>query len=132
MARILVVDDDDCVRSMVVSLGRRVGFDVVEAADGADGLSKAASQAPDLVILDIALPGFDGRDVLVQLRANPATRGLPVVIFTGRLGHRDRIHGLELGADDYVEKPCDVRYLFRTVRRRLEKAGRPVLVENPA
>lgn len=106
---------------MVSLVGKKAGFDVVEAADGVEGLAKAHSLTPDLIILDISMPKLDGRDVLRELKTNPATRAVPVVMFTSRDTHFERIEGLQLGADDYVEKPFDVVQLFRLIERRLQK-----------
>lgn len=125
MWRILTVDDDEGVRRMISLAGKKAGYDVVEASDGVEGLAKAHSLAPNLIVLDISMPKLDGRDVLRELRANPTTRALPVVMFTSRDTHLDRIAGLKLGADDYVEKPFDVIELFRVIERRLRKASEP-------
>ena len=103
MPTVLVVDDDPTLREVVSGYLTRAGLDVLEAQDGHAALSVARDRSPDLVVLDLTLPGLDGLEVFRRLRAE---RGdLPVVMLTARGEESDRVLGLEIGADDYVTKP---------------------------
>ena len=104
--RVLVVDDEPTVREVVVSYLRRDGHLVAEAADGATALALLDAEPPDLVVLDLMLPGVNGLDILRRVRA---TGDIPVIMLTARADESDRVAGLELGADDYVVKPFSPR-----------------------
>ena len=119
---ILVVDDDVELRSIVRSALERDGFAVTEADDGDVALTKIATLAPELVVLDLGLPTVGGLEVLRALAARPGP-ALPVIALTGRGDEADRIVGLELGADDYVVKPFSPRELVARVRSVLRRAG---------
>jgi len=122
MATILVVDDEPVVREVVVRYLRRDGFDTIEAADGDVARDLITRDAPQLVVLDVMLPGTDGLALCRWIRA---TSDLPVILLTARGEEADRIVGLELGADDYVTKPFSARELsvrVRTVLRRAREA----------
>ncbi|NBH06760.1 response regulator, partial [Amycolatopsis sp. SID8362] len=101
---VLVVDDDPRVRTVVTWQLEAEGFRVTEAADGRRALEAIERDRLDLVILDLALPGVGGLDVLRRLRDGEHA-GLPVIVLSGRSGETDRIVGLDLGADDYLVKP---------------------------
>ncbi len=120
--RVLVVDDEPTVREVVVRYLRTEGFEVAELADGHGVLEAVASFSPDLIVLDVMLPGRSGLDLLQELRRSST---VPVVLLTARSDETDRILGLELGADDYVVKPFSSRELVaraRSVLRRTENA----------
>jgi two-component system phosphate regulon response regulator PhoB len=102
IASILVVDDDDAIRTMLSRALSAEGFDVTLAADGDAARAALAHQSPDLVVLDLTLPSEDGLDILAGLRE---TSDVPVILLTGRGAEHDRILGLKLGADDYLVKP---------------------------
>jgi DNA-binding response OmpR family regulator len=123
-ARVLVVDDDNAIRSALArSLGAE-GFTVDVAADGREALSVARDQEPDLVVLDLMLPGLSGLEVCRRLRA--AEQHLPILLLTARDAVPDRVTGLEAGADDYLVKPFAFEELLARVRvclRRREAAG---------
>lgn len=119
--RILVVDDDADVQKVVKRAAEAASFEVVQAFDGALGLHLATSERFDLVLLDINMPMMDGRDVLRKIKQNPTTADVPVLIYSGRIDQLDRVSGLELGADDYLEKPFDTRMLLRKISRMIEK-----------
>jgi DNA-binding response OmpR family regulator len=119
--RILVVDDDAAVQKVVKRAAEAAGFEVVQALDGALGLRLATSERFDLVLLDINMPMMDGRDVLRKIKQNPATADVPVLIYSGRIDQLDRVSGLELGADDYLEKPFDTGMLIRKISRLIER-----------
>ncbi|GGS74150.1 DNA-binding response regulator [Streptomyces tanashiensis] len=110
--RILVVDDDPTVAEVVTGYLERAGFCVEQAADGLDALRRAGERRPDLVVLDLMLPGLDGLEVCRRLRsAGP----VPVIMLTARGDEEQRITGLEVGADDYVTKPFSPRELVLRV-----------------
>ncbi|MEO3752982.1 response regulator transcription factor [Streptomyces sp. B6B3] len=120
--RVLVVDDDPTVTEVVAGYLDRAGFTVDRAADGPGALARAATHPPDLVVLDLMLPGLDGLQVCRRLReAGP----VPVVMLTARGDEEDRILGLEVGADDYVTKPFSPRELVLRVASVLRRAGAP-------
>ncbi|NJQ02844.1 response regulator transcription factor [Streptomyces zingiberis] len=120
MKRVLVVDDDPTVSEVVAGYLSRAGFAVDVAADGPAAVARAAERPPDLVVLDLMLPGMDGLEVCRRLReAGP----LPVVMLTARGDEEDRVLGLEVGADDYVTKPFSPRELVLRVESVLRRAG---------
>lgn len=118
--RILVVDDDPTVAEVVTGYLRRAGFEVETAADGPSALACAGRVWPDLVVLDLMLPGLDGLEVCRRLRA---TGPVPVIMLTARGDEDDRIAGLELGADDYVTKPFSPRELVLRVSSVLRRGA---------
>jgi DNA-binding response OmpR family regulator len=117
---VLVVDDDPTVAEVVRRYLERDGFVVESAADGVATLAAAAARPPDLVVLDLGLPGVDGLEVCRQLRS---TSPVPIVMLTARGGESDRILGLEMGADDYVTKPFSPRELVLRVKSVLRRAA---------
>ena len=125
MKRILVVEDDrDIALSLRLKLERDGGFAVATAEDGATGLRLAQEQPPDLVLLDVNLPGMDGFEVCRRLRREPATAGVPVIMVTARIDEADRVAGLDLGADDYITKPFSPKEALARVRAVLRRAER--------
>jgi len=119
--RILVVDDDPTVSDVVRRYLERAGYDVVLAADGGAALEAARRTSPDLVVLDLMLPGMDGLEVCRRLRSGPS--GVPIVMLTALGEEADRVLGLQLGADDYVTKPFSPRELVLRVQSVLRRAG---------
>lgn len=117
--RILVVDDDPDIRRLVGAYFHRDGMEVITAEDGETALVQEATQQPDIVVLDLMLPGIGGLDVLRTIRAR-GTR--PIVLLTAREEVTDRVLGLELGADDYVTKPFHPRELVARVHSVLRRA----------
>ena len=117
--KILVVDDEPDVVQLVEYNLKAAGYDVVSAADGADALKKARSASPDLIVLDLMLPEIEGIEVCKQLRRDPHTSAVPILMLTAKAGETDRVVGLELGADDYVTKPFSPRELVLRVKRLL-------------
>ncbi len=120
--RVLVVDDDPALADVVARYLRREGFEVEYAADGATGLRIALDTLPDLVVLDLMMPGMDGFEVCRRLRR---ATDIPVVMLTALGEEDDRISGLDLGADDYVTKPFSPRELAARVRAVLRRAKGP-------
>ena len=119
MAKILVVDDEPQILQLVRDHLEHAGFSVLTAASGSDALRVAAVEKPDLVILDLGLPGLDGLDVTRTLRRD---NSVPIVMLTARGDEADKLVGLELGADDYVTKPFSPRELVARVRALLRRA----------
>ena len=117
-ARILVVDDDPTVAEVVAGYLERAGFAVERAGDGPEALRLAGERWPDLVVLDLMLPGLDGLEVCRRLRA---AGPVPVIMLTARGDEEDRITGLEVGADDYVTKPFSPRELVLRVESVLRR-----------
>ena len=116
--RVLIIDDDDTLSEVVSRYLERDGFVVSRSADGNEGLRAALESLPDLVVLDLMLPGIDGFEVFQRLRA---VAPIPVVMLTARGEEDDRVAGLELGADDYVAKPFSPRELTARVRAVLRR-----------
>lgn len=116
--QILVVDDEAGIRDLVGQYLRNEGFDVDVAADGADALLRFKRRTPDLVVLDLRLPGIDGLDVLREIRR---TSSAYVIVLTARADETDKLIGLELGADDYITKPFSPRELVARVRAVLRR-----------
>ena len=120
--RILVVDDDPDIRRLVSAYFDRDGMEVITAEDGETALVQEATQQPDIVVLDLMLPGIGGLDVLRTIRARGPR---PIVLLTARDEVTDRVLGLELGADDYVTKPFHPRELVARVHSVLRRAQAP-------
>ncbi|MFE6686262.1 response regulator transcription factor [Streptomyces sp. NPDC057743] len=120
MKRVLVVDDDPTVAEVVAGYLDRAGFAVDVAADGPTAVARASTRPPDLVVLDLMLPGMDGLEVCRRMRQDGP---VPVIMLTARGDEEDRILGLEVGADDYVTKPFSPRELVLRVESVLRRAG---------
>lgn len=118
--KILVVDDDRELRELIGFVLRQAGYQVVDAADGPAAVAQHAQEKPDLVILDVNLPGFDGFEVCRRLRALADT---PVMMLSVRGEEADQVRGLDLGADDYLTKPFSPKTLVARVRARLRRGS---------
>jgi two-component system, OmpR family, phosphate regulon response regulator PhoB len=121
MTSVLVVDDDPDVCDLVTYKLEQSGFEVRRAFDGDGALREVARRAPDLVLLDIMMPGISGLEVLERWRSDQATAGIPVVLLTAKAQENDVERGFELGADDYVVKPFSPRELVRRVTAVLSR-----------
>jgi two-component system alkaline phosphatase synthesis response regulator PhoP len=117
--KVLIVEDEVKIARLVRDYLHQAGFAVVEATDGPSGLAMARAEKPDMIILDLGLPGMDGLDVTRQLRA---TSAVPIIMLTARTEESDRIVGLELGADDYIDKPFSPKELVARIRAVLRRA----------
>ncbi len=126
MKTILVVDDEPRIVDLARDYLEHAGFAVLTASDGPSALASARTRRPDLVVLDLGLPGLDGLDVTRQLRTTSGTAQVPIVMLTARDDELDKLLGLELGADDYLTKPFSPRELVARVRAVLRRADRPV------
>ena len=122
MPSVLVVDDEPIVRDVVVRYLESAGFETVEADDGDQARSLLTERTPDLVLLDVMLPGTDGLELCRWIRGRSA---VPVILLTARGAEEDRIVGLDLGADDYVTKPFSPRELVSRVRAVLRRVDAP-------
>jgi DNA-binding response OmpR family regulator len=118
-ARVLVVDDDADIRGLVRELLERAGYDVVEGANGREGLRVLYSASPDLVLLDVSMPELDGWQTLERIRD---MSDVPVVMLTARAGELEKVRGLKAGADDYVTKPFGRQELLARVEAHLRRA----------
>ena len=118
--RILIADDERDIRVVLRTRLEQEGFTVLEAADGAEAVSMAQDQVPDLIVLDVMMPQMDGVEVCNRLRASFTTRHIPVIMVTALAGREDKLAGLVKGANDYVTKPFEMRELVQRVRNTLE------------
>ena len=124
--RILILEDEPDIREILEYALKRDGFDVISATDGQAGLAAARRLVPDLILLDLMLPGIDGLEVCRQIRADPSTAGIAVIMVTARGEESDVVLGLGLGADDYIAKPFKPHELVartRAVLRRTRHAA---------
>lgn len=124
MSKILVVDDEKNILELVRFNLERAGYLVFSSLDGTSALELARSEIPDLILLDIMLPGMDGLEVCRELRQNPVTRDIPIVMLSAKADELDRVLGLEMGADDYITKPFSPRELVARVKARLRRVPR--------
>lgn len=125
---ILIVDDDDLLRRSLAFNLEQSGYRVSSAATGESALARIQIDSPDLVLLDIGLPGMDGLDALRQLRQQI---DVPVIFLTARRRELDQVLGLEMGADDYVTKPFDISVLLARIKAVLRRANRPATKVSP-
>ena len=123
MASILIVEDDPDISDLIAHYLQRAGHEVTRLTTGTEVMPRLRATPPDLVILDLMLPGMDGLLVCQAMRADSATTSIPVIMLTARGDEADRIAGLELGADDYVTKPFSAKELVARVAARLRRHG---------
>jgi len=119
MARILLVEDNEMNRDMLSRRLARRGFDVVVAVDGEQGVHKAGSDSPDLILLDMSLPVLSGWDAARTLKADPATRQIPIIALTAHAMDGDREKALEAGCDEYDTKPVELKRLLDKMKHFL-------------
>ena len=120
---VLVIDDEAPIRLLCRVNLEAEGMDVLEAADGPSGLEKARSETPDVILLDVMMPGLDGWRVAEELLDDQRTESIPIVFLTARAELRDRARGLDLGGLDYVTKPFNPVELATQLRRLLERVA---------
>jgi two-component system alkaline phosphatase synthesis response regulator PhoP len=123
MAKILVVEDMESVVKLLRMLLEREGFEVTVAQDGLEALEAVRRDKPDLVLLDLLLPGLDGLEVCRRIRHDPLTAHLPIIILSGKDEVADKVIGLEIGADDYITKPFEADELIARIKGRLRRAA---------
>jgi DNA-binding response OmpR family regulator len=126
LGRVLVVDDDEVIRQLIAVNLTLEGFDVATAVDGQDCLDKVAAIDPDVITLDVMMPRLDGWVTASQLRRNPETSEIKVVLITARAQEDDKKRGREIGVDAYLTKPFDPSEMIRVVR---ELAGHPPIAD---
>jgi two-component system cell cycle response regulator DivK len=133
MAKILLVEDNELNRDMLSRRLQRKGYDVVLAVDGQGGVEMAASEAPDLVLMDMSLQVLDGWEATRRLKATPSTKHIPVIALTAHAMSGDREKALEAGCDDYDTKPVELLRLLRKIEILLSRGRNQALpTEKPA
>ena len=125
MAKILVVDDEEHIVMILKDSLEFSGFQVVTAADGLEALQVFEKEQPELVVLDIGMPKLDGWEVCRRLKSDPKTRDVPIIILTAYAQTSDQRRGLQLGADRFVTKPCDLTYLVEEMNMLLSLRKKP-------
>lgn len=125
MHRILIVEDEQDIADLIGFNLQRAGFGVLKAHDGLQGIEVAQKERPDLIVLDLMLPGRDGYGVFRELRRDSRTADIPVIMLTARAQTEDRIQGLEAGADDYLTKPFSPKELLLRVQAILKRSDGP-------
>jgi len=124
VTRVLVIDDEAPIRLLCRVNLEADGMQVLEASDGPTGLEKARNEEPDVILLDVMMPGLDGWQVAEELLDDRRTSSIPIVFLTARAEVRDRVRGLDLGGIDYVTKPFNPIELAPQVRELIQRVGR--------
>ena len=124
MTKVLVIDDEAPIRLLCRVNLEAEGMEVLEAADGPTGLQMAKEESPDVILLDVMMPGLDGWRVAEQLLLERSTSGIPIIFLTARAEFRDRARGLDIGGVDYVTKPFNPLELAQLVEGLLQRIGR--------
>src|SRR5436190_22425956 len=125
-SRILIIEDERALTDILSYNLQREGYEAIAVHDGQEGLRKAQTLLPDLIILDLMLPTLGGLDICRELRAGERTRDIPIVMLTAKAEETDQVVGFSLGADDYVTKPFSVKVLLqrlKALQRRVESSG---------
>src|SRR5213592_1808227 len=125
MPRLLLVEDNEENRDVLSRHLRRKGFEVLVAVDGQQGVEAARTGAPDLILMDMSLPGLDGWEATRQLKAAPQTRGIPVIALTAHAMAGDREKALEAGCDEYDTKPVEFARLLGKIQALLDRKAGP-------
>ena len=115
-AKILLVEDEPAIQELLVFNIKQCGYIAIQASDASEALTHITRELPDLILLDWMLPGISGIELARRLRADQRTRNIPIIMLTARTDERDKIHGLESGADDYITKPFSPRELMARIR----------------
>ena len=121
--KVLVVDDEEYIVELLTYNFMGAGYDVISANDGLEALKLIYEERPDIILLDLMLPGKDGLDICKEIRSNKEIANIPVIMLTAKSEELDKILGLELGADDYVTKPFSVREVIARVKALLRRSG---------
>jgi DNA-binding response OmpR family regulator len=124
-SRVLIVEDEPDIRSLLTFHLEREGYQVLKCSTGTEALSQVRMSPPDLLLLDLMLPGMDGLEICRRLRQEPATASLPIVMLTAKREEVDRVLGLELGADDYIVKPFSPKEVVARIRAVLRRSRPP-------
>ena len=121
--KILLVEDNEMNREMLMRRLDRSGYEVMVAVNGKEALEKVAAEAPDLILMDLTMPELDGWEATRRLKANSATKDIPLIILTAHALKTDRDSAFEAGCDDYDIKPIDFQRLFAKIEKQLEKVS---------
>jgi two-component system alkaline phosphatase synthesis response regulator PhoP len=121
--KILVIEDDPATLRLVDYSLKQEGYEIITASNGLEGIRKALRESPDLVILDVMLPGMDGFEICYRLRSEPATSKLPILMFSAKAQEIDKNTGIKVGADDYLTKPSAPADIIIHVEKLLAKKG---------
>jgi two-component system alkaline phosphatase synthesis response regulator PhoP len=124
MTKVLVIDDEAPIRLLCRVNLEAEEMDVIEAADGPSGVARAQVESPDVILLDVMMPGLDGWHVAEQLLQDDRTSGIPIIFLTARAEFRDRARGLDIGGVDYITKPFNPLELAPLVQRLLDRIGK--------
>lgn len=124
MPKILLVEDNELNRDMLSRRLERRGYSVVLACDGAEGVSRAQSEAPDLILMDMSLPVIDGWEATKRLKSDPQTASIPVIALTAHAMASDEQKAREAGCDDFDTKPIELTRLLEKMQRQLERPGK--------
>jgi len=125
LSKILLVEDNEMNRDMLSRRLVRNGYEVLIAIDGREGLAKASAESPDLILMDMSLPGIDGWEATRQLKAEPGTREIPVIALTAHAMSGDRQKALSAGCDDFDTKPVELPRLLTKIQALLQRPRRP-------
>ncbi|MCS6809348.1 MAG: response regulator transcription factor [Bacteroidota bacterium] len=126
---VLIVDDEEDILELLAYNLRKEGFDVIKASNGKEAIHTAIAHTPDVIVLDIMMPEMDGFETCKAIRAHPSTRSIPVIFLTAKSGEIDEILGLELGADDFIQKPISPRLLVSRIKARIRRPIEAVRTE---
>lgn len=119
--RLLIADDDPVIHFLCSKYFLQEDYEIINTRDGLETLKVAQEEIPDVMLLDICMPSMDGRDICRQLKTNPATSQIKIILFTARDNQYDRLVGIEIGADDYLTKPCSLHFIQRAVTKVLTR-----------
>ncbi|MBU0484342.1 MAG: response regulator [Proteobacteria bacterium] len=119
--KILIVDDDRTIHLAYTKPLKKSGHEVLSAYDGPEALEMAVAHQPEIIVLDLTMPGMDGRDICKQLKNAPDTKQIKIIMLTAKDTQHDRLLGVELGADEYLTKPCSIFYLEMAINKIIRK-----------
>ena len=122
--KILIIEDTEFMKKLISDVLKEADYEVVTASSGEEGLQKVREEKPDLVLLDVVMPGMDGFEVCKILRDDESNNLMPIIMLTAQENEDDKLEGLELGADDYIIKPFNSRELVSRVRNTLKRIDR--------
>ncbi len=121
--KVFIVDDDTIIHEAFNAVLSSEEFEIIHSYDGQDVIERVENEQPDLIILDIMMPGRDGRDICRDIKENSKTKNIKILMLSAKSAHHERIQGLEVGADDYVTKPIDPLHLVNKIRRMCRIKG---------
>ena len=119
--KILIIEDDPATQRLVDYSLKQEGYEIITASNGLEGIRKALGESPDLIILDVMLPGMDGFEICFRLRSEPATAKMPILMFSAKAQEIDKDTGIKVGADDYLIKPSAPADIVNRVEKLLAK-----------